>query len=428
LTPRKGQSGDGGTADARPLMGGRASGRDTSTAATPPEGCGVLGSSPSSLDQLSGHVVEGPRFYGPLTQAQRQAIGRWLHELERSGRYRRALALLALALLTVACVLNPPPNPGPTPPTTTTTTTTTQPPAPELPMGCHAPQGQWIGPGPVITTHAPEVAAVMAHLTGCEPGSDCPHGEGPGHEGAQRWMRRVNACLRDPACLSKACRSASLLPQRCAPVRGGLCAGFHVDGHTDEISVDCREGYHVANVGGGKVVWPPPWGGAARESWTPEGGCPPAPRPTPTPGPPSFCPLPWGPGRWVESVVENIGRPPDSQRISVETKWCSDVDDRDPNTGRMAPPGWPFECGTKCCRISSHEKDLGEVCQAALYGTPTWTAQGTVRIVEQANPFNLKIAEGAGRVSVCGSVPGSDGALPCSTALVVAQVGPVVGP
>jgi hypothetical protein len=143
----------------------------------------------------------------------------------------------------------------------------------------------------------------------------------------------------------------------------------------------------------------------------------------------SKCPLPKGEGRWIEAGIENIGRPPVSQQISVSTKWCSEVDPRDPSTGRMSPPDWPFtgpagSCGTKCCRIGAHEGALGIACEADRFGTPTWSVvAGDARIVELDNPFNVKIAEGEGRVRVCGS------AVPtvCTEAAVRAQVGPVIG-
>jgi hypothetical protein len=83
-----------------------------------------------------------------------------------------------------------------------------------------------------------EVNAAMVTVTGCSVGSSCPHGFGPGHEGAQPFFDRVIAELR----------------------ARGLCAGQHRTGETDEIAVarNCRavwEGYHVSAYGGGTVVW-----------------------------------------------------------------------------------------------------------------------------------------------------------------------------
>jgi len=191
------------------------------------------------------------------------------------------------------CAECPPPMPVPTPqPTPTPVPTPT--PTPH-PLGCQAPQGmQWSGPGQVTTSAGPLVNKAMAELLGCRAGSDCPHGEGPGEAAAQRWMARVIAELR----------------------LRGLCAGQHEAGITDEIAVatQCEgpwEGYHVANYGGGKVVWSP---GAARPSWTPTAGCSsplPTPTPPPTPGPtpsPGVCPAPTpGPLSKWEAKIHNRG-------------------------------------------------------------------------------------------------------------------------
>jgi hypothetical protein len=50
--------------------------------------------------------------------------------------------------------------------------------------------------------------------------------------------------------------------------KGGLCAGQHDDGATDEIAVGSSpgevEGYHVYNYGGGRVAWAP---GSYRDTW-----------------------------------------------------------------------------------------------------------------------------------------------------------------
>lgn len=96
------------------------------------------------------------------------------------------------------------------------------------------------------------VNAVMASLTGCGVGSDCPITGYPGsnaYEVCQSWFNAVTAALRAQ----------------------GYCAGLHEVGHTDEIAVSntCCEGrwygYHVCNYGGPKVVWNP---GARRGWWT----------------------------------------------------------------------------------------------------------------------------------------------------------------
>lgn len=163
---------------------------------------------------------------------------------------------------------------------------------------------------------------------------------------------------------------------------------------------------------------------------TPQSVPTPEPTPAPTPGPsptPSAgaCPLPWGEGRWVEVAIENIGRPPQSQQVSAETWWVSEVD-RTADGRVVSEDIWPLDCGTKRCRISGHEGELGLACQRALFGTPTWGSQDSVRLVELDNPFNVKVAEGEGRIGVCGSVPDAGGSRPCATALVRAQVGPVI--
>ena len=94
------------------------------------------------------------------------------------------------------------------------------------------------------------VNAVMATLSGCGVGSDCPIttvGGSDVNEICQNWFAAVTAELRNQ----------------------GFCAGQHAVGSTDEIAVSntCCEGkwygYHIGNYGGGKVVWNP----GARRGW-----------------------------------------------------------------------------------------------------------------------------------------------------------------
>lgn len=94
------------------------------------------------------------------------------------------------------------------------------------------------------------VNAVMATLTGCNVGSDCPItvvGGADVNEICQNWFSAVTAALRAQ----------------------NFCAGQHAVGSTDEIAVSntcCEDkwyGYHVCNYGGGKVVWNP----GARRGW-----------------------------------------------------------------------------------------------------------------------------------------------------------------
>lgn len=240
----------------------------------------------------------------------------------------------------------------------------------------------------------------------------------------------------------------------------GFCAGL-TGADQIEVATSCDgpwEGYHIIHHGTGRIIRAL---GGPMCAYEPFGAIPkcigayrgnirakssgqcmrqeveptpkPDPRPTPKPElPPDAriaCPLPWGAGRSVSVVIENI--PPhgpwDSQLASLETKWCSG-EDRD-QTGRVVALSiWPHDCGTKCCRISGHEKELGVACQAALFGQPRWSVlEGEVRLVEQANPFNIKVAAGEGVIQVCGTTPDAEGALPCARALVRAQRGPVLG-
>jgi hypothetical protein len=102
------------------------------------------------------------------------------------------------------------------------------------------------------TDHAVDNAVnqVMASLTGCGIGSDCPITVVAGtttNEICQNWFAAVTQALRAQ----------------------GYCAGQHAVGSTDEIAVNstCCEGkwygYHICNYGGAKVVWNP----GARRGW-----------------------------------------------------------------------------------------------------------------------------------------------------------------
>lgn len=94
------------------------------------------------------------------------------------------------------------------------------------------------------------VNKVMAALTGCGVGSDCPITGFAGtntDEICQSWFAAVTKELRAQ----------------------GYCAGQHAVGSTDEIAVSntgCAGkwyGYHICNYGGPKVVWNP----GARRGW-----------------------------------------------------------------------------------------------------------------------------------------------------------------
>ena len=122
----------------------------------------------------------------------------------------------------------------------------------EFPQG--VPDDQFVAASCSYSDTDPSVDAavnsVMAALTGCGVGSDCPLTGFAGanaDEVCQSWFEAVTEALRAQ----------------------GLCAGQHVVGVTDEIAVSntgCDGkwyGYHVCNYGGPKVVWNP----GARRGW-----------------------------------------------------------------------------------------------------------------------------------------------------------------
>jgi hypothetical protein len=279
----------------------------------------------------------------------------------------------------------PIPTPTPTPiPTPIPTPVPTPTPTP-TPTGCTAPQGvSWAGPGAVTISAGPMVNVVMTNLTGCMPGSDCRHGDGIGEVGAQKWMARVIAQLQ----------------------LRGLCAGQHETGVTDEIAVatQCNgpwEGYHVANFGGGKVVWSP---NAARPTWTPQSGCsagpPPSPLPTPTPGPvptptpppAGSCPIPAPGDNWVYDLKFHGG-----QLLDL-TPWVG-------NPTRTPNVPWPG-CGVNRCPISIEKGPIAAACGETLFGDPIWsTFAGTCNVFppDPNSLMTVKVASGSCRLSVRGS-------------------------
>ena len=94
----------------------------------------------------------------------------------------------------------------------------------------------------------------MQRTSGCSRGSDCYIGDR--YPDPQLWFAAVTDRLR----------------------AGGLCAGQHEVGSTDEIAVSntgCPGlwyGYHIYHYGALKVVWNP---GAQRGSWSiPATDCP----------------------------------------------------------------------------------------------------------------------------------------------------------
>lgn len=339
--------------------------------------------------------------------------------------------ILALALLAPINRCPPTPTPGPVPtpiptptpeptpvPTPTPAPTPTPVPTPTptpTPTACKAPQGEWSGPGPVTASAGPLINRAMSTITGCQVGTDCPHGEGPGEVGAQRWMARVIGELR----------------------RMGLCAGQHVDGATDEIAVSTRcegpyEGYHVANYGGGKVVWSP---NAARPTWTPIAGCSPQPPvpptpipPTPTPGPtptpepsPGACPSPTpGPlGRW-EAKVHNRGPNwitlDSTPLVGPDAEFCKAIGFTDGR--RYCPPRAECPNSGTAAEKAACQATIG-ACNELVVGEPAnypmwfWNGQRVPRTGETGfpgiegvqhdeNPYHLLVRPGLhGTADVC---------------------------
>lgn len=254
------------------------------------------------------------------------------------------------------------------------------------------------------------VNVVMANLTGCNIGSDCRHGDGIGEAGAQKWMARVIAQLQ----------------------LRGLCAGQHETGVTDEIAVATKcdgpwEGYHVANFGGGKVVWSP---NAARPTWTPQSGCsatpPPTPLPTPTPGPvptpsptpvPGACPVPVpGPLARFDAKVHvqgpNWTTLDSTPLVGPDAAFCAAIGYTDGR--RYCPPRAEGGTDIQAC----NELVVGVYIPADA-GWPKWfwndvfvPVDGlTEGVAHDANPYHLLLrpslhgtAKVCGQNGVCGAV------------------------
>ena len=291
---------------------------------------------------------------------------------------------------------DPTPTPTPTPipiptPTPVPTPVPTPIPTPTPRPICTGPlNASWSGPGPTTLAIGPMVNRVMSDLTGCSEGSDCFHGEGPGEQGAQRWMAKVNAELR----------------------KRGLCAVQHQTGITDEIAVNTAcdgpfEGFHVANYGSGKVVWSP---GAARPSWIPtKGVCSidsgptptPTPQPTPTPGPTPTptpvpgptCPVTVGGDYYVDLHIGMIGHNP--QQYTATAAYC----------GIPVRSDVFANCRSKCCTLGVDGGNQNAiVCEQVLSGVPEWQASQGLDIIPgfDGNPYNCKVTGGHGTLKACG--------------------------
>jgi hypothetical protein len=246
--------------------------------------------------------------------------------------------------------------------------------------------------GPVTHTRDALVNEVMAGLTGCDVGSSCPHGEGIGDSGAQKWMNRVIYELR----------------------KRGVCAGQHVAGSeelkrrksaltvlgTDEIAVAvgvCEgpwEGGHIANFGGGKVVWYP---GASRPSWTPVSGCGIQPSPT---RPWSLSPPVRGRSRWEARVRGGCWTTLTGTLVGPDAAFCRVIGYTDGR--RYCPPR--AEGGTDI-------KECNEVTVGKMPNWPTWFWNGVIvppdglpeGVMHHENPYNLLVRpELRGTATVCG--------------------------
>lgn len=252
------------------------------------------------------------------------------------------VCMTATAAVKRYCGPAPAPTPVPTPTPQPTPLPTPQP-TPTPSAVCSFPQGVAQGDyreGPNPQTLAQTVDDTLVEMTGCAPRSDCVLGQSD----PQFYLSAVIGRLRAK----------------------GLCAGQHIDGETDQLSVarSCEAGviwenYQVVNYGNPrKVRWLP---GSAMSGWIVPKSCGtiPAPGPTPTPGPqptPTPTPTPPPPGGACPTLTD--------LKMKVHSN----------NPGSAIVDVTPR--GPDCARCASINKgcDAG-VCPLGPEGTPEFDAQ-----------------------------------------------------
>jgi hypothetical protein len=258
---------------------------------------------------------------------------------------------------------DPPPDPEPEP------TPTPEPdpePTPTPKPACGFPQGleasEFTG-GSKLRTKGNLVNEVMAEITGCNVGSNCPHGKSP-----QEWMSVVVQTLQER----------------------GECAGQHIDGHSDEIAIhtgDCVwESYHIAYFGDpSTVVWYP---GALRWAYRiPSKYCEAIPEPVV-----KECPAP-KPNRLQLYFNIKCGSRGNCDATPLVVKSCGYCDSI--GMGRMGDGSIRCSCPV---RHDGHA-DRSACEQFFVGGDPRWFCDNQ-EIESKVNPYK---ANCAGEVQLCNS-------------------------
>ena len=219
-------------------------------------------------------------------------------------------------------------------------------------------------------TYGSVVNSVMADLSGCSVGGDCPITFGP-----DPWMKLV---------CDKLCEQ-------------GFNCGRHrntTPGGTDQISVtrgSFRDGphqnYQIYNYGGGKVRWAP---GGYQGGWSISSTAPPDPPDPPNPG---VCTNPDPRGRPASFALHcglGNGTVCDSTFRVDQREYCDQV----------CSPSEPNVCftGRLHCPMRMEGDPERAVCEDAVIGNQQWWCDG-----QKIEPFedNSARARCVGRVKTC---------------------------
>ena len=296
-----------------------------------------------------------------------------------------------LFLATASCPIKPMPNPTPEP-TPIPTPTPTPVPTPTPIQSCSFPQGVPEDQFKQVTnplTLASRVDSVIAEHTSCAIGSDCILG----NSDPQFYLSSIINWL----------------------IEDGLCAGQHVDGQTDELSValNCDantiwESYHSVNFGNTtrRVAWNP---GSARPAWTVPVSCDLKQKPTPPPFNPSC-------GEAPRPPCGSVSCPTSVDRILVgirdQAAWIVDATPQTCNKDWCNANGF---AGRNCCPLGSEGSDQRPICESR-FAPYNWflnnvsCPNSTCWLNgDPPNPLQLRVPKGnTGTVSVCsGSICGS---------------------
>lgn len=284
----------------------------------------------------------------------------------------RTVIISSLLLIGASC-----PVPPPQPPTTTTTTIITPPTTIPSPPLCVRKIDPTSNCASGTSHYHNQVNQILSFVTGCNINSDCPLSD---------WQSTLVATMsslnKSGLCATydlKGCND-SQPGNTCGPGEGELGVRGLGDNFTD---------YYQPITTSSKVRWAdalsicvPVWDSNTVDEVK-----------IAFQGPVSQpqCPVKVEGDYFAQIQISSIGGNP--QLYTATAKYCGF-----PVRSDVFP-----NCGTKCCTLGvDGGNEDAIICEQQLSGTPQWIGTGDLQLIQQDNPYNIKVASGHGVLKACG--------------------------